>query len=129
MCRYSMFSRIRTHFACVACRRSAKHPQNAAPRCPDCRQPMVELGRDFHAPRRGNLAQWRKIALLVAAGRRAVDPRYRQDGPLFDSCGCGGPGPRPATLSDAKTLLRRRRSDHRAPAVARIQVPRGARRR
>lgn len=125
MCRYSMFSSVRTHFACVADRRCAKHPIWAAPRCPDCGQLMVQMGRDFHAPRRDNRRQWRKLELLVAAGLRAVDPRYRTDGPLFDSCGCGGPGPRPRTLADATTLLRRRRADRRAPAVkARTRIAR-----
>lgn len=129
MCRYSMFSSTKTHFACVAHRRTAKHPVGAAPRCPDCGELMIVLGRDFHAPRREDRRQWRKIAMLVQAGVRAFDPRWREDGPLFDSCGCGGPGWRPATLSDAKSHLRRRRSDCRAPAVARLQIPRGSRRR
>ncbi|MFI7608729.1 hypothetical protein ACIBTV_26775 [Micromonospora sp. NPDC049366] len=127
MCRYA-FARYKTHFACLADRRTAKHPPGAAPRCPDCREPMVDLGRDFHAPRRADGRQWRKLALLVAAGRRAVDGRYRADGPLFDSCGCAGPGPRPTTLADAKTLLRRRRADRRAPAVkARTRIARRSR--
>ncbi|WP_431881727.1 hypothetical protein [Micromonospora chalcea] len=107
----------KTHYACLADRRSFKHPVGAAPRCPDCGQLMVEMGRDFHAPRRADRRQWRKIELIVVAGRRAFDGRYRADGPPFDGCGCGGPGPRPATLAAAKTALRLRRGDRRAPAV------------
>lgn len=124
MCRYA-FSGYRTHFACLDDRRAAKHPAGAAPRCPDCGQPMVELGRDFHAPRRADRRQWRKVAMLVRAGVRAVDP-LRRGGPLFDSCGCTGPGPRPAGLADAKTLLRQRRSDRRVRAAV---IGRGRRRR
>lgn len=124
MCRYSMFSSIKTHFACVAHRRTAKHPIDATPRCQDCGELMIVLGRDFHAPRRDNRRQWRKIEMLVQAGVRAFDPRWREGGSLFDSCGCGGPGWRPVTLSDAKSHLHRRRADRRAPAVIHFQVPR-----
>lgn len=115
MCRYA-FAPYRTHYACLADRRTAKHPVGAAPRCPDCGQLMLLLGRDFHAPRRDDRRQWRKIEMIVAAGARAFDDRRRTDGPPFDSCGCSGPGPRPANLADAKTQLRRRRADRRAPA-------------
>lgn len=70
------------------------------PDCPRCGDLMVDLGRDFHAPRRRNVGQWRKVELLVARNVR------------FDSCGCTGPGARPRTLADAKTEfgLRRRKN-------------------
>jgi hypothetical protein len=63
---------------------------------------MVDLGRDLKAPRRNDIGQWRKIALLWRHGIR------------FDSCGCGGPGWRPRTLAEAKAQLvptRRRRRE------------------
>lgn len=90
---------------------------------------MVDLGRDFHAPRHADVREWRKVALLVdacaVAGARAVDPLARK-WRLFDSCGCNGPGPRPRTLADAQTQLGRRRSDRRAPAVKRyVRIGRG----
>lgn len=62
---------------------------------------MVDVGRDFKAPRRANTAQWRKIEMLVEAGIE------------FDSCGCSGPGYRPRTLSDAKTEMKQRRTDRK----------------
>ena len=89
MCRYSDHD-YRTHYACLACRHAAKFGRSVKPRCPTCQVEMVDLGRDFAAPRRLDSAQWRKITLLVAAGVR------------FDSCGCDGPGPRPRSLGEAR---------------------------
>jgi predicted RNA-binding Zn-ribbon protein involved in translation (DUF1610 family) len=112
MCRYG-FGSVKTHRVCLPCRRSLKQSTGSTAPCPECGGELVNMGRDFKAPRRSNARQWRKLELLVAAGRRAVDPRYRTDGPLFDSCGCTGPGPRPRTLADAKSLLGVRRSRRR----------------
>lgn len=102
MCRYSVpkGSRYKTHYACVTCRYTAKEERYATLPCPHCRAPMVDAGRDFKAPRRGNVGQWRKVAVLLDADIR------------FDSCGCRGPGPRPRTLADARTQLGHRRSRH-----------------
>lgn len=97
MCRYHLWVEYKTHYACLPCRFTAKHPwvsKDAGPRCPHCRARMVALGRDFHAPRRADRNQWRKVSMLFAAGIR------------FDSCGCTGPGYRPRTLADAKADLR-----------------------
>jgi hypothetical protein len=63
---------------------------------------MLDLGKDFKAPRRQNLAQWRKVAMLAAAWI------------TFDSCGCRGPGSRPRTLAEAKTQLQLRRTHRKA---------------
>lgn len=106
MCRYILHP-VRTHYACLPCRFTAKHEQfcgGANRTCPHCRGRMIDLGRDFKAPRWGNTLQWRKIEKLVAAGI------------TFDSCGCSGPGPRPRTLSDAKSKLGQRRSDRKRAA-------------
>jgi hypothetical protein len=51
---------------------------------------MIDLGRDFAAPRQNAVRQWRKLEILVAAGWR------------FESCGCRGPGLRPQTLGQAR---------------------------
>lgn len=99
MCRYSMFSEGKTHWVCVSDRRSFKAIWQAT--CPDCRQPMFDVGRDFHVPRRADVRQWRKVGLLVERGL------------LFHSCGCSGPGPRPRTLGDARSEFGLRRSDRR----------------
>lgn len=104
MCRYAMHP-TKTHYACLPCRHTAKFPRGTSARCPRCRAPMIDLGHDFKAPRRTNLAQWEKVRLLAAAGI------------TFHSCGCTGPGPRPLTLTDAKTLLRLRRADRKQRAA------------
>ena len=100
MCRYSD-TNYRTHFVCMACRHAAKFPRRleTAPRCPSCQAPMLDLGRDFAAPRKNSNAQWRKLEILVAAGVRSG---AAERSPLFDSCGCAGPGPRPRTLGEAR---------------------------
>jgi hypothetical protein len=100
MCRYGGGGYL-THWACVPCRRSRKAPSYCRQACHTCHRPMVDMGRDFHAPRRGAEAQWRKLAVLVQAGL------------LFHSCGCAGPGPRPRTLADANTQLALRRVHRR----------------
>jgi hypothetical protein len=102
MCRYAgpHGCEYKTHYACLACRYTAKHhwtSKDAGPHCPHCRARMDHLGMDFKAPRRRNSNQWRKVAMLIEAGIR------------FHSCGCHGPGARPRTLSDAKSQLGRRR--------------------
>lgn len=89
MCRYSDHS-YRTHFACLPCHHAVKSDRGGEPLCPNCRRVMTEMGRDFAAPRKASAAQWRKLEILIAEGVR------------FDSCGCSGPGPRPATLGEAK---------------------------
>lgn len=95
MCRYAVHP-ARTHWACLPCRYTSKYNcgdcTDPVPSCPLCRAKMINLGRDFTAPRRRNDNQWRKIELCVAAGL------------TFDSCGCG-PGPRPRTLAEAKTWI------------------------
>lgn len=104
MCRY-MFDRYREHWACLACRRSVKAKRYFPQACRQCRAPMLRMGHDFHAPRRADATQWRKVGLLV------------QEGLLFGSCGCSGPGARPRTLSDAKSQFGRRRSARRHHAA------------
>lgn len=92
MCRYSD-PHYRTSFVCLPCRHVAQydtfHDGPVHP-CPLCRVPMVNMGRDFKAPRKSADPQWEKLRILVASGVR------------FDSCGCDGPGPRPRTLGDAR---------------------------
>jgi hypothetical protein len=62
------------------------------PLCPQCREPMANLGLDFRAPKKNDHRQWRKVALL-----------YR-NGITFHGCGCGGVE-RPATLAEARVFV------------------------
>jgi hypothetical protein len=69
----------KVHFACFSCQKAFKQqgssnwdsnvPQRPFP-CPDCKQPMVRLGRYFKAPRRNAIRQWLKIELLYKFGER-----------------------------------------------------------
>lgn len=61
MCRYATF--YKEHYACFNCRKAFKKPalfdlpqqpcagETRIVLCPQCRQQMVNLGRDFKAPK------------------------------------------------------------------------------
>lgn len=109
MCRYACHE-YKTHYACFPCRFTAKYEQycgSATKECPHCRGRMIDLGRDFKAPRRADKNQWRKAELLFGNKIR------------FRSCGCSGPGYRPRTLADAKADLVVARRPFRPPYVQR----------
>jgi hypothetical protein len=55
--------------ACFACRKVFRKPLSTQARlCPQCAGALVTLGRKFHTPKSTNVAQWRKIQLLVEHG-------------------------------------------------------------
>jgi len=54
---------------------------------------MHNLGKDFKPPKQTDVKQWQKVERLFEAGI------------TFHSCGCQGPGPRPATLKDVDMFL------------------------
>jgi len=106
MCRYA-FHVYKEPFACFTCRKSFKHqsrwdlseserPAPGAKRvvlCPQCRQPMADMGLDFKAPPQTDVEQWKKVQALYEAGF------------TFYSCGCCGPGYRPADLKDVAAFI------------------------
>lgn len=105
MCRYAM-APYKTHFVCLPCRKVWKGGGSVtgerippSKHCPHCGAEGIDMGMDFHTPRRGDDRQWRKVELMVERGVR------------FQGCGCRGPGGQPDTLSDAKSKygLRRKR--------------------
>jgi predicted small lipoprotein YifL len=116
MCRYAE-GFYRTHFVCVPCRAVRKEFPRAATetpvRCVRCSAPMVDAGRDLHAPRRADRDGWRKLALLLADGTR------------FSGCGCKGPGPMPPTFAMARAAIdartRRERDEEPLRAAARAR--------
>ncbi|MES3024533.1 MAG: hypothetical protein V4857_23440 [Pseudomonadota bacterium] len=58
-------------FVCVGCRKSFKYPSSLQVKhCPQCKEPMVMLGRKFSAPKSKDLAQWAKVKFLVEHGFR-----------------------------------------------------------
>lgn len=105
MCRYA-FHHYRSKYACFNCRKVFKQTNenalaqkmrtdaqgNRLATCPECNQPMHNMGLDFHTPRQADKKQWRKVALLYAHGF------------AYYSCGCGA-GYRPATLAEVPAFL------------------------
>jgi hypothetical protein len=113
------------HFACFACRKAFKqrgsgHPSwnetlRAFP-CPDCKSPMVSMGRDFKAPPRRAKDQWIKVELLHSFG-------IIFEVPVLES---GGPRERPGKLSEAIPYLIKLGFD-RAEVERRLKQLRGHR--
>ena len=94
------------HFACFQCRKAFKRrwPCDYLPRgvlasrpfpCPQCGQPMNDMGVDFKAPPQNDQRQWLKVAVLYSFGIRFDWEQATGD----------GPGPRPATLSALEDYL------------------------
>ena len=54
---------------------------------------MHNMGLDFKAPKQTDVEQWKKVEILFNRGYN------------YHSCGCSGPGPRPARLKDVPTFL------------------------
>jgi hypothetical protein len=52
------------------------------------------MGLDFKAPPMDDAKQWLKVRILADRGFR------------YTSCGCGGPGLRPAELRDVEAFLK-----------------------
>ena len=106
------------HFACFQCRKAFKRrwPCDylshgvAASRpfpCPQCGQPMSDMGIDFKAPPRNAQRQWLKVAVLYSFGIRFD----------WDQATGEGPGPRPETpraLEDYLVSLGHAREEVRA---------------
>lgn len=105
MCRYGLYGPYKEHRACFDCRKSFKWPRDAhrpppegvppEVKCPQCGGPMVDLGLDFKPPSQRDVRQWEKVRVLYAHGY------------VYRSCGDGGPGYRPRTLSEVPAFLAR----------------------
>lgn len=94
MCRYSTIrswsGRYKDHYACLSCKQTFK---SDIPRpCNSCGKNMVSMGLDFKPPRKTNDTQWQKIRILYEKGL------------TFHTCGCTGPGYRPKSVGEAKTM-------------------------
>ncbi|MEM7247201.1 MAG: hypothetical protein AAF533_17805 [Acidobacteriota bacterium] len=66
-------------------------------RCPECREPMVDMGLDFRPPKMNDVKAWR-----IIEGRHRI-------GHAFHTCGCNETGPVPRTLVDYRAYLEERR--------------------
>jgi len=96
-------------FACLNCRTSNKRSFNSAPcdypktiPCPICAQKTFNLGRNFKAPRKNDLSQWKKIAYLIEHG--FIFQKIRTDKNSFNSI------PYPKTLAEAKVFVKKYRA-------------------
>src|SRR5213592_4820294 len=95
------------HHACFRCRKMFRQPsrhefmQTPPPArgetrivpCPECGEAMHDMGLDFKAPRQDDVKQWTKVEILFRHGF------------TFHSCGCCGPGLRPAELREVEAFL------------------------
>ena len=103
MCRYGD-SIYKDHYACFKCRKSFKKPfitrdvivkklNDSSYSCPQCKSKMHSMGLDFKTPKQNDIKQWQKVEILY------------QNGFTYHSCGCCGPGLRPAELDQIADFL------------------------
>lgn len=81
---------------------------SAAHRCPECHEAMVDMGRDFKAPRQSDEKAWRILAGMYRVGH------------AFHTCGCDGPGFIPQSTPDYCLYLQQRRDGY-AEQLERVQ--------
>ena len=62
-------------------------------KCPECGEPMVDMGLDFKPPRKSDAKAWQILKGMYATGH------------AFHTCGCDGPGWIPKSSSDYKQYL------------------------
>ncbi len=92
----------RVAHACFPCRKSFKLATDRSgalervSACPGCGEPLRWMGRNFKAPKRGDLEQWRKVETLWKAGVR------------FGSARRPDVEPPPERLREVEDYLRRR---------------------
>lgn len=114
MCRYTE-KQYKTSFACFDDRQVSQYDTWLAGHfhpCPKCREPMIEMGQDWKAPRKRDDKGWRISKVIADALPRP-----------FDSCGCSGPGARPTTLREAVEFSKRQRA-YRATLIQQRQIGR-----
>lgn len=88
--------------------------------CPECGEPMADMGLDFKMPRKQDVRQWRKVEILC------------RHGVTFHTCGCGA-GYRPSTVCEVGPFLAERDKQRQSEGerlVARFtRIQRGSTRR
>jgi hypothetical protein len=67
--------------------------REATRKCPECGEPMVDMGLDFKTPRQADVKAWRMIQGLYRTGHQ------------FRTCGCNGPGWIPSSSADYQHYL------------------------
>ena len=72
-------------FACFDCRVSMKRDQDVSTIvCPTCKGTMYRMGWSFHAPKKRDSEQWKKVQLLFAEGFRFFGSGWGKGVPLPD---------------------------------------------
>ena len=61
-----------THWACFSCRKSfaKEHLREGARKCPECAEPMTDMGAYFEPPRKLNKKRWDVMKVLADSGFR-----------------------------------------------------------
>ena len=84
--------------ACFDCRASWKRKlrEGTAPPCPQCGNPLHEMGRSFKTPRKSDKQEWEKVRVLWSAGFRFWSYRRHPEAE-----------PLPERLQDVHDFIRR----------------------
>ena len=74
--------------------------RNSTHKCPECSEPMIDMGLDFKAPRQSDAKAWRNLHGMYRVGH------------TFHTCGCDRPGWIPVSSSDYATYLNDRKQQY-----------------
>ncbi len=66
---------------------------DAIHKCPECSEPMIDMGLDFKPPRQADTKAWRNLHGMYRVGH------------AFHTCGCDGPGWIPVSSADYAAYL------------------------
>ena len=69
--------------------------------CPECGEPMIDMGLDFKAPRQSDRKAWRTLHGMYRVGHQ------------FQTCGCYGPGLIPKSTAEYRRYLESRQRGYR----------------
>jgi len=110
-----MFNTTNYTLACFTCRIAMKSTSEyeRERNCARCGNPMLNMGKRFHAPPKRDVRQWRKIEVMLNHTWNWFKTHdYPEIRDARCSCrGCKNRGQLPQTLTEAKNLYEMRRSD------------------
>ena len=106
---YAQLSRIRHHAASLERRECELNLtladiesrfRDSTHKCPECSEPMIDMGLDFKTPRQSDTKAWRNLHGMYRGGH------------AFHTCGCDGPGWIPVSSSDYANYLADRKREY-----------------
>ena len=74
--------------------------RDATHKCPECGEPMIDMGLDFKAPKQNDAKAWRTLQCLYRVGH------------AFHTCGCDGPGWIPKSTADYCDYLETKKTSY-----------------